>query len=91
MREFRELVRVAYVKAAEFQARGLVHFHAIIRLDDPEDRGLAPGVAITANELATAICQAGRRALFNGDVCGATVKMRFGGEQLHACRAGRCG
>jgi hypothetical protein len=41
-RAFRELVRVAYVKAAEFQARGLVHFHAIIRLDDPADRGLPP-------------------------------------------------
>jgi hypothetical protein len=82
-REFRELVRVAYVKAAEFQARGLVHFHAIIRLDDPEDRGLPPGVTITANELAAAIRQAGRRALFNGDVGGATGEMRFG-EQLHA-------
>jgi hypothetical protein len=82
-REFRELVRVAYIKAAEFQARGLVHFHAIIRLDDPEDRGLPPGVAITANELAAAIGQAGRRAVVNGDVGGATVQMRFG-KQLHA-------
>ncbi|MGH2941984.1 MAG: replication initiator [Solirubrobacteraceae bacterium] len=25
-------VRVAFAKVAEFQARGLVHFHAIIRL-----------------------------------------------------------
>jgi hypothetical protein len=82
-RAFRALVRVAYVKAAEFQARGLVHFHAIIRLDDPEDRGLPAGVAITANELAAAIRQAGRRAWFNGDVGGATIQMRFG-EQLHA-------
>jgi hypothetical protein len=29
----RELVRVAYVKVAEYQRRGLVHLHAVIRLD----------------------------------------------------------
>jgi Replication initiator protein, pSAM2 len=29
----RELVRVSYVKVAEFQRRGAVHFHAIVRLD----------------------------------------------------------
>jgi hypothetical protein len=29
----RELVRVAYIKVAEYQKRGLVHVHAVIRLD----------------------------------------------------------
>jgi uncharacterized Zn-finger protein len=29
----RELVRVAYIKIAEYQKRGLVHLHAVIRLD----------------------------------------------------------
>jgi hypothetical protein len=29
----RELVRVAYAKVAEYQRRGLVHLHAVIRLD----------------------------------------------------------
>ena len=32
-RRLRALVRVRYVKVAEYQARGVVHFHAIIRLD----------------------------------------------------------
>jgi hypothetical protein len=32
-REFRELVKVRFVKVAEYQARGVVHFHALIRLD----------------------------------------------------------
>jgi hypothetical protein len=32
-RRLRELVRVAYVKVAEYQRRGLVHLHAVIRLD----------------------------------------------------------
>ena len=31
----RALVRIRYVKVAEYQARGVVHFHAVIRLDAP--------------------------------------------------------
>ncbi|MFV2195705.1 replication initiator [Nocardiopsis sp. LOL_012] len=31
--EFNDTVRVSYAKVAEFQARGLVHFHAVVRLD----------------------------------------------------------
>jgi replication initiator protein RepSA len=32
-KELRAWVRVRYVKVAEYQARGVVHFHAVIRLD----------------------------------------------------------
>jgi hypothetical protein len=32
-KQLRDLVRVRYVKVAEYQARGVVHFHAVIRLD----------------------------------------------------------
>jgi Replication initiator protein, pSAM2 len=35
----RALVRVRYVKVAEYQARGVVHFHAVIRLDRAPDVG----------------------------------------------------
>jgi hypothetical protein len=31
--ELRKLVRVSYAKVAEFQRRGAIHFHAVIRLD----------------------------------------------------------
>jgi hypothetical protein len=31
--ELRRLVRVSYAKVAEFQCRGAIHFHAVIRLD----------------------------------------------------------
>jgi len=36
---FNETVRVSYAKVAEFQKRGVVHFHAVIRLDgrDPHE------------------------------------------------------
>jgi hypothetical protein len=31
--ELRRLVRISYAKVAEFQRRGAIHFHAVIRLD----------------------------------------------------------
>jgi hypothetical protein len=33
--EARKLVRVSFAKVGEYQARGVIHFHAIIRLDGP--------------------------------------------------------
>jgi hypothetical protein len=38
----RERVRVSYVKVAEFQRRGVVHFHTLWRLDAPPGDELAP-------------------------------------------------
>jgi hypothetical protein len=38
-KRLRALVRVRYVKVAEYQARGVVHFHAVIRLDRAPDVG----------------------------------------------------
>ncbi len=35
-RELAEVCRVSYGKVAEFQKRGAVHFHAVIRLDGPD-------------------------------------------------------
>ncbi|MFF7715751.1 replication initiator protein RepSA [Streptomyces sp. NPDC007988] len=35
-RELKECARVSYGKVAEFQKRGAVHFHAVIRLDGPD-------------------------------------------------------
>jgi hypothetical protein len=79
-REWRRRVRVAFAKVAEFQARGLVHFHAIIRLDGAEDRATAPGVQVSPQELCDAIREAVGRARLSGD--GQTTDFCFG-EQLH--------
>jgi hypothetical protein len=35
--ELRRLVRISYAKVAEFQRRGVIHFHAVIRLDAATD------------------------------------------------------
>jgi len=81
-RAWRQRVRVAFAKVAEFQARGLVHFHAIIGLDGAEDRASAPGVRVSPEELCDAIRQAAGRARLDGDAGnGETVDIRFG-EQL---------
>jgi hypothetical protein len=40
--ELASVVRVSYAKVAEYQRRGLVHFHAVIRLDGPDGPGTAP-------------------------------------------------
>jgi hypothetical protein len=43
--ELRRLVRISFAKVAEYQRRGAVHFHAIIRLDAPTDCGCPACVA----------------------------------------------
>jgi hypothetical protein len=61
-------VRVAHGKAAEYQARGAVHFHALLRLDgyDPADpdRLLPPPSAITAADLDDAVRWAARAIVY---------------------------
>ncbi|MFE5918186.1 replication initiator protein RepSA [Streptomyces sp. NPDC056468] len=39
---FKESARLSYGKVAEFQKRGAVHFHAVIRLDGPDGPDTAP-------------------------------------------------
>ncbi|HEV8649584.1 MAG TPA: replication initiator [Actinomycetes bacterium] len=58
--EVRRTVRVRYTKVAEYQARGAVHFHAVIRLDatppaDDPERVTPPPVPFTAKLLAAAV------------------------------------
>lgn len=54
-------VRLSYAKVAEFQARGVVHFHAIFRLDANSPAGeLVAPAGITARQLAHVIGRAAR-------------------------------
>ncbi|EFL33644.1 predicted protein [Streptomyces viridochromogenes DSM 40736] len=41
-RAFRHHARVSFAKVAEYQKRGAVHFHAVIRFDGPEGGDTAP-------------------------------------------------
>lgn len=55
-------LRVEYAKVAEYQARGLVHFHAVIRLDGPSGPGELPPFGVDAGMLCDAINSAARAA-----------------------------
>ncbi|MFJ2566057.1 replication initiator protein RepSA [Streptomyces sp. NPDC087568] len=54
-RELADRLRVSYGKVAEFQKRGALHFHAVIRLDGPEGPGTPPPASATVDLLADAI------------------------------------
>jgi hypothetical protein len=58
--EVKRLVRVRYTKVAEYQARGAVHFHAVIRLDaappqDDPEQVAPPPAGFCAELLAEAV------------------------------------
>jgi Replication initiator protein, pSAM2 len=56
--QFTRRCRVSFVKVAEFQRRGVVHFHALIRLDGPGDDYQPPQISVDAAGLADVIYQA---------------------------------
>ncbi len=65
-RRLRERVRVSYVKVAEYQARGALHFHVVVRLDAAQPKDHAdlvepPPAEFTADLLADAIRAAAAR------------------------------
>ncbi len=57
---FAAQVRLSYAKVAEYQRRGVVHFHAIIRLDGPAGPATTPPAWATLSLLTDAIGQAAR-------------------------------
>ncbi|MDX3803782.1 replication initiator protein RepSA, partial [Streptomyces sp. AK04-3B] len=54
-RELKEAARVSYGKVAEFQKRGALHFHAVIRIDGPDGPDTPPPAWATVGLLADAI------------------------------------
>src|SRR5215211_1984584 len=88
--ELRRLVRVSFAKVAEYQKRGAVNLHAIIRLDAATDSGCPtcvspPSTAFTAELLERAVRQAAATVAVPCPVVdedqGVTLTARWG-EQL---------
>ncbi|MEH0585603.1 replication initiation protein [Streptomyces sp. B21-106] len=80
--ELRHCLKVSYAKVAEYQRRGAVHFHAVIRLDGPDGAEDDPPVWATTELLSDAIRSAARLAETLGPVLdGRAHTFRFG-EQL---------
>lgn len=58
VRDLRAVFRCSYVKVVEFQRRGLIHLHVVVRADGPEGPGDPPPEGLTAALLARAIEEA---------------------------------
>ncbi|OEJ48884.1 replication initiation protein [Streptomyces agglomeratus] len=65
-RTFRDHARISFAKVAEYQKRGAVHFHAVIRLDGPEGGDTPPPAWATAELLTDAIRAAATAARIDG-------------------------
>jgi hypothetical protein len=74
-RLFRDHARLSYAKVAEYQRRGLVHFHAAIRLDGPHGPADPAPVGLNPVVVREAILEAAGAALL-------TVERPDGGQLL---------
>ena len=77
-KDLRALARIRFVKVAEYQARGVVHFHAVIRLDAPGEDYQAPPPGITAEALCDAIGLAAAAAAVVIEHQDQAVRLGFG-------------
>ncbi|MCZ4603464.1 replication initiation protein [Streptomyces sp. Lzd4kr] len=78
-RTFRDYARISFAKVAEYQKRGVVHFHAVIRLDGPEGGDTSPPTWATAELLTDAIQAAATAARIDGpEIDGRAHTFAFG-------------
>ena len=73
-------VRIRFVKVAEYQARGVVHFHAVIRLDAPGVDYQPPTASYTADLLCDAIDQAAAAVALAAEHGDQVVMLGFGAQ-----------
>jgi hypothetical protein len=76
---FGEMARLSYLKVVEFQRRGLVHIHLVIRADGPDGPDTPPPEGLGAEALAEAVKAAVRRTTVG--IAGGNGRVRWG-EQL---------
>ncbi|MCX4990084.1 replication initiator [Streptomyces sp. NBC_00568] len=81
-RTFRQYARVSFAKVAEYQKRGAVHFHAVIRIDGPEGGDTPPPAWVTAELLTDAIGAAAAHVRVDGPVIDGRAHIFTFGRQL---------
>jgi hypothetical protein len=78
-RTLSSVAKISYAKVAEYQRRGLVHFHAVIRLDGPDGHATPPPAWATTALLTDAIHTAATRTRVEGPgLDGAVSSFAFG-------------
>jgi hypothetical protein len=79
--DLRAGLRLSYAKVAEFQRRGAIHLHAVVRLDGPDGPGSEPPAWADGDLLADAVRHAAGAAVLNAArPDGAALGMRFGSQ-----------
>lgn len=79
--ELREHLRVSYAKVAEFQRRGAIHLHVVVRLDGPDGPGSEPPAWADADVLADVVrFAAGSAVLSTVRPDGTGLALRFGSQ-----------
>ncbi|MEV4183249.1 replication initiator [Streptosporangium canum] len=85
LRELREQVTISFAKVAEYQRRGVVHFHSVIRVDGPDGPTSPPPAWATADVLADAVRHAASAVTVTvPEVPGEPVRAFQWGNQLDA-------
>jgi hypothetical protein len=78
-RTFQDHARISFAKVAEYQKRGAVHFHAVIRIDGPEGGETEPPAWASAELLTDAIRAAATAARVEGpEIDGRSHRFAFG-------------
>ncbi|MFJ3724675.1 replication initiator [Streptomyces sp. NPDC090045] len=54
-KDMKQVLRVSFAKVAEYQKRGLVHFHAVVRIDGPDGHTSTPPAWAAVDDLTRAI------------------------------------
>ncbi|MEY9871208.1 hypothetical protein ABH931_000673 [Streptacidiphilus sp. MAP12-33] len=86
-KEFKATAKLAFGKVAEYQKRGAVHFHAVIRLDGWAGPGTTPPRWATVALLERAIRAAVRRVTVSLDPVDAKPARREGAKRIPAVPA----
>jgi hypothetical protein len=78
-----KILRLSYAKVAEYQRRGLIHFHAVLRLDGPDGPTTQPPPWATLHTLETAIRHAAAKVHVTAPRAGEAGRYDFRfGKQL---------
>ncbi|SEK30928.1 replication initiator [Nonomuraea pusilla] len=81
LKELRERLTISFAKVAEYQRRGVVHFHAVIRLDGPTGPTSPPPAWTTTDTLMDAVHHAATAITVTVDALNRTFSW---GDQLDA-------
>ncbi|GAA0969581.1 hypothetical protein GCM10009555_016960 [Acrocarpospora macrocephala] len=82
LRELRECLAISFAKVAEYQRRGVVHFHAVIRLDGPTGPDSTAPAWATADVLTDAVRHAAGVISVPATVPGKSAHLLRWGDQF---------